>query len=310
MVATVATVALSGCSPKRSGEVLARVGNTVITTDDFKHEMQWRLDHSRPLPEKSALLEEMIAHELALQKVQALGLEKDFNVQRNYQELLVGELRDRELAPKLTNVKVSAQEIEDAYKRDIARYTIPAKIRVALIYRKFDTRMTAEQKADIETRMAAAEAAAKALKDFSRGFGAIAMDYSEDQASRYRGGDVGWIDENSPVFRWPKDMVQAAFALQQKGDISPVIRTSKGLFLLMKTDYREKSATPLANASISIQRRLLAEKKQQVEQDFAKELRGSASVQTDAVALLQIDYPTTKVAQVEEKLPPALPRSQ
>ncbi len=310
VVAVVAAVALSGCSPKRAGEVLARVGDTVITTDDFKHEMQWRLDHHRPLPEKSALLEEMVAHELALQKVRARGLEKNFDVQRNYQEMLVGELRDRELAPKLASVKVSPEEIQDAYARDIAKYTIPAKIRLAVIYIKADRKMTTQQKGEAETKMAAAVAAAKSLKDFSHGFGSIAMDYSEDQASRYRGGDIGWLDDGAPAFRWPKEVVEAGFALQQTGDITPIIRASNGLFLVMKTDSRDKSVIPLANVSISIQRRLLAQKKRQVEQDFSKELRASAPVQTDAIALLQIDYPTTKVAQVEEKLPPALPRSQ
>ncbi|MGZ4974212.1 MAG: peptidylprolyl isomerase, partial [Limisphaerales bacterium] len=171
-------------------------------------------------------------------------------------------------------------------------------------------KMNAEQKAAVEVRMAGAEKAAKALADFAHGFGAVAMDFSEDQASRYRGGDVGWFEEADPLFRWPKEVVQAGMGLQQIGQISPVIRAGNGLFLVMKTDFRDKTVTPLAHVSASIQRRLLAEKKKQIEESFAKQLRLTTPVQTDVIALSQIEYPTTTVAQVEEKLPPALPRSQ
>lgn len=303
-------MALSGCAPQRTGEVLARVGDKVITTDDFKNEVQWRLDHHHPLPEKSALLEEMVARELALQKAKALGLEKDSDVRRSYEDMLVGELKDRQLVPKVESAKVSAQEIQTAYEHDIAKYTKPAKTRLALIYMKVNRTMNAEQKATVEARMAEAEKAARALTDSNHGFGTVAMDYSEDQVGRYTGGDAGWMDEGSPVFRWPKEVVQAGFELQQIGQISPIIHTSKGLYLVMKTDFRDKSVIPLAKESASIQRRLLVEKKQQIEEAFAKDLRVTTPVQTDLVTLSQVEYPTTTVAQVEEKLPPALPRSQ
>ena len=303
-------VALSGCSPKRSGQVLARVGDNVITTDDFKAEVQWRLNHHRPLPERSALLEEMVALELALQKAKALGLEKNADVRRSYEDMLVGELKDQELAPTVESATVSAEEIQAAYERDMAKYTKPARTRLAIIFMKVGRKMNADQKAAVETKMAEAEKAAHALTNFAHGFGAVAMNYSEDQVGRYAGGDAGWVDEGAPVFRWPREVVQAGLELQQIGQISSMVHTSNGLYLVMKTDFRDKSVTPLANVRTSIQRHLLAEKKQQIKEAFAKNLRTTTAVQTDAVTLSQIEYPTTTVAQVEEKLPPALPRSQ
>jgi len=301
---------LNGCAPKPSGEVLARVGDKVITADDFKNEVKWRTDHHRPLPEKSALLEEMISHELALQKAAVLGLQKKADVQRNYEEMLIGELKDCELVPQVDGAKVSQQEIEAAYARDIAKYTQPAKTRLAVIYMSLNRKANAEQKSAVEAKMAEVQKSAAALTDFSKGFGSLAMDNSEDQASRYRGGDAGWFDQGAAVFRLPKEVVQAGMNLQQIGQMSPVIHVKDGLFLVMKTDWRDKTVTPLAKVSVSIERRLLAEKKRQIEQNFANNLRGATRVQTEPVALSQIEYPTTTVAQIEEKLPPALPRSQ
>jgi peptidyl-prolyl cis-trans isomerase C len=300
----------NGCSPKQTSDVLARVGDRVITTDDFKNEVQWRLGHHHPLPERTVLLDEMVARELALQKAKALGLQNDADVQRGYDDMLVGELKDHELLPQVESAKVSSEEIQAAYQRDIAKYTKPAKTRLAMIYMKFDRVMNAEQKAAVAAKMAEAAKAASALTDLSRGFGAVAMNFSEDQASRYRGGDVGWFDATAPVFRFPKEVVRAGLELKQIGQITPVIDSANGLYLLMKTDSREQAVTPLATVRASIQRRLLAAKKQQIEDSFAKNLRASTPVQTDATLLSRVEYPTTTVAQVDEKMPPAMPRSQ
>src|SRR5262249_15585467 len=60
---------LAGCSHKADDSaVLARVGQRVITIDEFEKEAQWRVRNQRALPGKQALLEEMIALETRLQK--------------------------------------------------------------------------------------------------------------------------------------------------------------------------------------------------------------------------------------------------
>lgn len=303
-------VIVNGCSPKRSAEVLARVGDEVITTDDFKNEVQWRLNHHHPLPDRSALLEEMISRQLALQRAKALGLETNSDVRRSFDDMLIGELKDRELAPKVETAAVSAEEIQRAYEHEIARYSKPSKTRLALIYMKIDRKMNPEQKGSVEKRMVEADKAARSLTNFARGFGSVAMDFSEDQVGRYTGGDVGWVDEGSTFLRWPKEVIQAGIGLQQIGQISPIVHASNGLYLVMKTDFRERSIVPLAQERASIQRHLLVEKKKQIEEGFARQLRTTVPVQIDPVKLSLFDYPTTTVAQVDDKMPPALPRSQ
>src|SRR6266567_924785 len=63
---------LPACSRKSVGpNVLARVGNHEITIQDFEREMQWYEKSRRPMPEREALLEQMISRELRLQKARA-----------------------------------------------------------------------------------------------------------------------------------------------------------------------------------------------------------------------------------------------
>jgi parvulin-like peptidyl-prolyl isomerase len=285
------------------------VGNREITAADFKQEVEWRKQNERPLPDKEILLGEMISRELALQKAKALGLEKDRDVQRTYEDILTSKLRERELVSRVSAVKVSPEEVRADYQKDLQRYTQPAKARLALIYIKTDRKMSQEKIAEQATRMGEVLALAKALPENVKGFDRVAVDFSEDQSSRYKGGDVGWFDEGEARYRWPNEVVQAGFALKT-GEVSSVIKTSDGFYLIKKTDARDAAVASFEQVQGTIQHQLLAEKRRETEKDFARELQSFAPVQTNEQALAGIDYPKTTVATAPEFKPPALPRSQ
>jgi len=306
-----ATVAIfSGCSEKKANpDVLAKVGNREITVSDFKAEIEWRKQNERALPDKEVLLGEMISRELALQKARSLGLEKDRDVQRTYEEILASKLKERELAARLAAVKISTEEAQADYQKNLQRYTQPAKARLALIQIATDRKMSREKTDELEARAQEVLELAKALPENVKNFDRVAVDFSDDQASRYKGGDVGWYDEGATLTRWPAEVMNAAFALKT-GEISDVIKTGKGFFIVRKLDTREAVVTPLAQVQGSIEHRLLAQKRQETEAVFARELQTFAPVQTNEQAFAEIDYPKTTVATAPEFKPPALPRTQ
>lgn len=309
LVAATASI-FSGCAKNAANsEALATVGNRQITISDFKEEIEWRKQNERPLPAKEILLGEMIARELALQKARALGLEKDRDVQRTYEDILTSKLKERELASRVNAVKVSADEVQGDYKKNLQRYSQPAKARLALIYLKTDLKMSREKISEQEGRAAEMLSLAKALPENSKGFGQVAMDFSDDQASRYKGGDVGWYDQGAADYRWPTEVMTAGFALNV-GDVSEVIKTAKGFFIVRKLETRDAVIAPLEQVQGSIQNRLLTQKRLEAEAAFARELQNFAPVQTNELRLAEIDYPKTTIAIAPESKPPALPRSQ
>jgi parvulin-like peptidyl-prolyl isomerase len=304
-----AAVIFSGCSEKKTNpDVVATVGNREITVADFKQEIEWRRQNERPLPDKEVLLGEMISRELSLQKAKALGLEKDRDVQRTYEDILASKLRERELAARLTAVKVSEEELRADYKRNLQHYTQPAKARLSLICVKTDRKMSEEKIAGIESRMGEILKLAKALPEGSRGFDRVAVDFSEDQASRYKGGDVGWFDDGASLYRWPTEVVQAGFGLKI-GEVSEVIKAPDGFYLVKKMDARDSVVAPFEQVQATIQHRLLAQKRQETEAAFARDLQSFAPVQTNEETFAGLDYPKTTVAAAPEFKPPALPRS-
>ncbi len=306
-----ALAVLAGCSRETtpSSEVLAKVGRHEITMKDFEREVQWRQKARLPLPDREQLLSEMITRELHLQKARAEGLENTFEVRRRYEDLLASALEERDLMPRLAAVRVSPEEVQAAYQKALPRYTRPAKVRLALICIRRHSRMRPEKVAELEARIRKARQQAEALPADARGFGVVAVKYSEDQASRYRGGDVGWFDQEQPEYRWPKAVVAAGFALKNRGDISPVIEAPDGFYLVMRLDSRKSTVVPLAQVQGPIQRRLLEQKRHALESAFQQNLRASVPIQTYPRVLAGTAYPTTTLANAAEEMPPAFPGS-
>jgi len=303
-------LALAGCSksPAPDPTVLATVGDRVIRVEDVQREIAWRQSAHRGVPEPRALLEEMITQESLVQKARAAGLEKDAEFQRACRSLLVSKFKERELTPRVEALQVSAEELRAAYEKQKDRLTQPGKARLAVVQIKTDPTLSEAQLAELRTRIEAARAESLALSNGETGFGKVAVAYSEDQASRYKGGDVGWFDEGLAHYRWPAEVVAAGFALKKSGDVSEVIHASNGLYLAKKLDTRPASVTPQAQVEERLRRQLMAEKREQTEKGFLNEARRAAGVKTfSEEALASIPVPSKTMARRTTEEPPSLP---
>jgi parvulin-like peptidyl-prolyl isomerase len=139
-----------------------------------------------------------------------------------------------------------------------------------------------------------------------KGFGTVAAGFSDDQISRYRGGEAGWFTSDELFDRWPKSVITAGLALKEVGSISAVLATAEGFYLVKKMDERVAVVSPLAQVSGGIHRQLLTAKLDAVEKNFQASLRTAANVQTDLILLGTIAYPTQTVANAMSMTPPAL----
>ncbi len=136
----------------------------------------------------------------------------------------------------------------------------------------------------------------------------MAVEYSDDQVSRYRGGDLGWLDEGNFSYRWPKAVLEAGYTLPQ-GGVSGIIEADDGLYAVMKTDRRDGTTTSLEEAKPSLRRELLAKKRTEIEAAFLAENRRltGAEVRTDVLATVTISAPPARSAPAAESSPPVLP---
>lgn len=285
-----AAAVLCGCS-KKPADVLARVGDKEITVANFKAEFERRQALRMALPDRQTLLDQMVERETLLQQARAAGLENDAEVRRACEDVLLARYQETQIAPKVTAAKVTPEEIKAAYDHDSARYTRPAKVKLAFVFIAVNAKADSNQIAAAESRAGEILAQARLLPAETRGFGRIAADYSDDQVTRYRGGDAGWFDADGLEGLWPKEIVAAGFVLTNAGDISGVLRGKEGFYLVKKLDSRPASVTPLEQVRPLIERQLLVAKQQEIERQLKLQARAAAKVFTDPALLATVAYP-------------------
>src|SRR6185369_7445978 len=139
------------------------------------------------------------------------------------------------------------------------------------------------------------------------GFGPVAVDYSDDQTTRYRGGDLGWFDLGRTNYSLPPELLAAGQTLARPGAISEVLPTEHGLFLVRLMERREAGQSSAAESDPFLQQKLLARERKRIEADFAAEARAHARVQINSQALASLKLDLSQRLASAESIPPHLP---
>ena len=160
-----------------------------------------------------------------------------------------------------------------------------------------------KEKQTIEERFAKIQKLYKEekLAPANKGFGAYAIDYSEHQVSRYRGGELGWFNQNSKL-NWEQKVLNKAFSLPKVGDLSEIIETKKGYYLVRIMDEKKAKYKILKEVYNRVKYQLLISKQKAIDSNFDRELRAIYAIDKDLDKLEEINIKTSSFNQ--EKKPP------
>lgn len=128
--------------------------------------------------------------------------------------------------------KVTEEEKKEYYKNNIQRYTEDEKITARIIL------ISTEKHSDSEAEVLINKAAdrLRAGEDFAK----VAMDVSEDAASKTKGGLLSMMDRRGFSFKFRDNkLADAAFSLQQ-GEVSDPILSANGYYLMTVDERKEK----------------------------------------------------------------------
>ncbi len=172
-----------------------------------------------------------------------------------------------QVADKLT---VTPAEIEKAYRENATTFTEPTTVRVSHILLQIAPGMPAEE-------IAAKEKLMKELMERAKKgelFADLAKKYSEDEATRERGGDLGYFVREAvdPAF------AEAAFKIKP-GDIIAPVRSKIGLHLIQGTGRREATPIPLEKVRENIVRLIQTDKRREALQKLLASLREKAKIE-------------------------------
>jgi PPIC-type PPIASE domain len=157
--------------------------------------------------------------------------------------MLAARVREKHLVPR----EITDPEVTAALQATPAQ---PAQPRLRLAF----LRHKAETAGSIDAAVAKLEEARTAWLALpeearSKGFGTLAVQYSDDPDTRYQGGEAGWITSGERHVLLPQEATAAAAALNTAGMVPEILRASGAawLVLVMETGTQSKpGATPEA----------------------------------------------------------------
>ncbi|TDR18538.1 peptidylprolyl isomerase [Marinicella litoralis] len=298
-------------SPSLNSDVVAIVDGDVITKDEFIKQMTLR-GGNRPgqyhdVKQRKFLLDFMINQKLMMNDAEAKGINKNDMVQKIYRKATIDKYLDEVLESKIDAVKVTEAEIKQHFDENYSVYEKPARKRAAVIYKATTSKTSAEEKAALKQSLLEVKAAVSDLDEDTYHFGDLALQHTDDRASKYQGGVIGWFIENpNRAYKWDRSVIQELFKLDNNGDVSDVVETDQGLFLVRLVASESVNAKTLDQVSSGIKKQLLKIKQDQVKKDFIYSLIDNSTVEINENLLAQIE-PISPIKRNSDRKPPALP---
>lgn len=281
--------------PATSPDVVAVVNGRPLSRKAFEKELARR----GPDVSKETVLGDLVRFEATLAKLKATGFDRDPEMVAAVERMLVARFEERELAGSETP-PVSDEEIRADYTAHATDHRIPPAVRGELIFLKSSPK--SEPAARARVAQAAEGLLARAKSADAAAFERLVRENSEDQTTRYRHGDIGWIEMGRPEAVHNLAVAEALFGLQKTGDFAPLIETPAGFYIVRLAEVRPEGTRPLAEVAEAIRHRLMREKREQLQTAFQARMKAGLDIRTNTLALEQV----LASARSDQK-PPSIP---
>lgn len=222
-------------------DILARVGNRVLTIADFEslvkyYSVERKTDLSRDEKIKKDILDIMVKRMALADMARKKDIDKRMDVAQlielNVDGILAAELIKEEVSNK---IEVTEDDMRLYYKMNTQEFKSPEMVRARHILIKVD------KSASDEDRKKAKEKAEEILKRIKNGedFAKLASEFSDDPATKEKRGDLGFF----PKDRMVKSFEKAAFSLNP-GEVSDIVETHFGYHIIKVEEKKEAGIQP------------------------------------------------------------------
>jgi len=281
-----------GCTKKREAHVsgLATVEGEAVSEQAFRDWWSKKTPLEDTPESRREMLDRLIERRALAEAARVAGLEDDPIVRIQIENVLIGRLRETQLAPKLVAVAISDEEVERYYAdHREEEFMVPGSVRAAVLW--FDTHgqqpMVARYTPRLEAIRSEMLKAAEPIP-IAEGFGKLAISNTEHRASRYKGGDLDWIAEGRPASDFHAAVQVIASELTTPGELSPVTARPEGVFLVRLIEKKEAGSREFARVRAKIETKLLAARRAEIVSAFKAKMVAAIGIERFDARLLAL----------------------
>lgn len=230
-------------------KVLATIDGIPITTTDLQATLsryqqepfvQKRFSSSEKMKE---LLDNLVRYEVMALEARKRGYERDPEVQRIMQERMVKQFIKQEVTDKIKPGDIPEEKVRDYYQSHLQDFNQPEEVRISLVLIR--------DQDQAQKVMALVQALPKGS---FKGFRDLAIQFSEDEDSKSRGGDSMFFSRKSTQL--PDVVKEAAFAMKNIGEVKGPVATERGFAIIQLVERRPPGVRSLEESNVEIQTRL------------------------------------------------------
>src|SRR5436305_6744391 len=183
-------------------------------------------------------------------------------------QIVVQKFLETQITSKVT---VSDQTAREFYDKNKSQMTAPERVHLRHIVVQVAQKAPPAEKAKAKQKADEIYKKAQGGEDFAK----LATQYSDDPASKGRGGDIGWIVKGQTVPQFEA----AAFALKKPNDLAPPVETRSGYSILQLVERQAAGEIPFDQVKPRLVSLLKEQQAKKLLQAHAEELRAKAKVE-------------------------------
>ncbi len=287
--------ALSACGPNSKAEAknppppeqagaLLRVGSLTIYQTDLDYQLKESHGGRGDAVTRQQALDELTGRARSSQAALDAGLDRDPAVRAEIGRVLANRLKETTLVPRLKELSAPVPEarLREIYAAEAARFFSNEKRRVAVLW--LNPNGDPQREKQYADKLASARDWVANNSDLKghpdQGFGVLGVDYSEHQASRYKGGVVGWFERDGGADRWTKALAEIAYSLNAAGEVSTVISRPEGVFLVRLMALQAAVRRPFDSVTSELETLERQRLRQNAEAEFESSIAAKVAVRS------------------------------
>jgi peptidyl-prolyl cis-trans isomerase C len=276
------TACLTSPAFAQDPNVVARIGNKVITVADFNKMLSYYDAEQRKMIEKNPQAKPTILWQTVQGMVIAgLAREKGFDKRpeiKGQLEMINNNFLAFQYLQKevISKIKVTEKEAKAYYDKNPDLFKTPEQVKARHILIQVPKEAPEEEKKKLKEKAEDVYKKVKAGEDFAK----LAAETSDDPGSKTKGGELGFFSKGSmvPAFE------QAAFSLKV-GEVSEPVETDFGYHVIKVDEKKEAVSEPFETIKEKVTQQALREKQEAKVTEFVEQALKKAKVMMNPAAL-------------------------